>query len=793
MKDIFLNRLASIVSDKNLYEKIKTLFLDVHKDEIESTSNKNFYLDQAKKKGKIATFEINLHNSMVEWSSEMFDILERPKGSFVQNLETFATFFHPEDLERVVGDIKNSVEFNKPFQTFYRVIIPTGEIKFLASDGFPQYENGIPNKLVGVTQDVTEKKKQEEELHIFQSIVKNNYGSVIFIDTNLKIKYANQSAHLLLEYPNDELSGQAILDLIYVSNYKKRKAIFNIIKEGGWSGELYLFKKNKTHLPIQVTVTQTKNDQEQIIGYTFNIFDLTERLFYEKKLTDMQNFLNHIINTIPYPIFVKNSQHTWILLNESFCSFVGFTKEEMLGKTDHDFFPKDEADVFWYKDNVVLKTGEDLANEETVTDSMGRVKTLLTTKKLFVDDSGEKYVVGIITDITETKKNELDLIQAKERAEIATLAKSEFLANMTHEIRTPLNAILGFSELLKTEFLEGKAKSYIDALSISSKNLLNLVNDILDLSKMEAGKMQIKPVPTIILNVVNELKEILQLKAKEKKIDLLFEFDDSLPKVILVDELRLRQILINLIGNAIKFTDEGFVKLKIYYIDLKKAENKIDLFFSIEDTGVGISEKEKEKIFEAFYQQLEQNLNKFGGTGLGLTISMKLAQLMKGKIEARPSLNKGSTFILHLQDVEIINFVSESKDEKVETELIGNFSILVADDVEYNRRLIREFLKDFKIDIYEAANGKEAIELVKQVKPNIVLMDIRMPIIDGLDASRIIKSEEELKNIPIIALTAYVMKEMEEQIKQYCEGFLRKPVNKSELISELGLFINHKV
>ncbi len=789
MNEGYLKRLASVIPDKKQFQIVKSLFEEYSNDFSKFQDDKDFYFQQAKKFGKIATFNINLITNYIEWSNEIYLILEREKGSFEQNLDTFSNFIHPDDLERVIFEIQDSIYNAKPFFSEYRLIIPNGQIKYATSSGSVEYENGIAKKLVGITQDITDQKNKQKEVKMLESIFRNNEEGVIFLSVEGEIIYANESAHKILGFETPELVGQKENKFSFMNIPFKKELKETLSQNREWRGEVLLVKKDKTNFPAKIRISLTRNDDFMPIGYSCNFYDLSERVFFEKKLLDMKIFLNNLINSIPTPVFVKDQYHTWILLNDAFSSFMGFNKEEMIGKSDYDFFSKEQADFFWYNDNKVLSSGEENSNDEEISNSSGEVKFLRTNKKLFYDDFGQKYIVGIITDITESKQVEKKLIRAKETAEIASLAKSEFLANMTHEIRTPLNAILGFSELLKLEYSDSKQNSYLEALCISSKNLLNLVNDILDLSKIEAGKMELKPVPTMIQNLISELEQILSLKAEEKKIQLKFFISKDFPKLILLDEIRLRQILINLIGNAIKFTENGYVYVKLSSI---KINNLFNLIISVEDTGIGITDSEREKIFEAFYQQLEQNLNRFGGTGLGLTISLRLAELMNGKIEVRKNPEIGSTFYLKLENVPEVESINIQKEESFPVLVnLNRNKILIADDVEYNRKLIREFLKELNLEIFDAKNGEEVILMAKEILPDLILMDLRMPIKDGFEASEIIKKEDTLKHIPILVLTAYVLKEAEERIKEFSDGFIRKPVNKSELINEILLQLHN--
>jgi PAS domain S-box-containing protein len=784
MKEEVFQKIAELTGNPESFEAIKKILIDCEEESKGSYAQKEYLLSYAQKIGKIATFNMDIATEKVEWSPEIRQILERNLEDFEHTAEAYLSFVHSEDVSSVRFELVQSIERRKFFNSEYRLIMPSGKIKFVVSEGIVEYKDDLPVRFIGLTQDITERKLKEEELKIYQHILKNNWDAVVFADMDGIVRYANYSAYEMYGYEDPELIGCNVDIFNSGNSIETAEIIDSIVNKGGWTGELIQKKKDGSLIQALLTVSLVTNDKGQPIGYSSNSKDISEKKYYEQKLVGVRNFLDSIINSIPTPVFVKDSLHNWILLNDAFCSFVGYRREDLIGKSDYDFFSREEADSFWFNDNRVLLNGEEVVNEEMFTDARKKVKTILTRKRLYLDQTGDKYIVGVITDITQSKEFENELIKAKEHAEIATLAKSEFLADMTHEIRTPMNAILGFSELLKNEIKEGKARRYLDGIMSSGKNLLNLINDILDLSKIEAGKMEIKNSPVMIHSVMNELKEIFTLKTTEKNIDLIFIISGNFPKIVLLDELRFRQILSNLIGNAIKFTETGSVTVKVNSVFNRNNPNRIDLLVSVEDTGIGITDAEQEKIFEAFYQQLDQNINKFGGTGLGLTISCKLAEMMKGTIDLKSKLGVGTTFTLHLPD---INIISENLKEESDGTTLGlpKFSLLIADDVDYNRKLIKDFLREYDIEFFEASDGKKAFEIVKNNKPDIILMDIRMPIIDGLDASRMIREDAELAHIPIIALTAYVMKNAEQEIKKYCDGFIRKPLSKRDLLTEL--------
>ena len=420
--------------------------------------------------------------------------------------------------------------------------------------------------------------------------------------------------------------------------------------------------------------------------------------------------------------------------------------------------------------------------------------------------------------------------EAKKAAESANAAKSEFLANMSHEIRTPMNAILGFSELLRTQMAASKERNYLDAITASGRTLLTLINDILDLSKIEAGKLELQYEPVSVAWLVEEILKLFSIKAGEKGVALFAEIDPKLPHGLMLDEVRLRQVLFNVVGNALKFTERGHVKIRagFKYADgsadfspqdhphaeaqgsdpgvppdrearrtevrapCEPDETRVTLILEVEDTGIGIPKNQEETIFGAFSQVSGQSTRKFRGTGLGLTITKRLTEMMHGTITVRSELGKGSTFRFVFPNVAITELAESSP-------LIGgadgDFSqfapatILVADDVAPNRALLAGYFEGTPHKLITTTNGREALELAERHRPDVILMDMRMPDLNGYEATAQLKANTALKDIPVIAVTASSFREEEARARKVCEGFIRKPFNRADLIAELKRFL----
>lgn len=489
--------------------------------------------------------------------------------------------------------------------------------------------------------------------------------------------------------------------------------------------------------------------------------DLENKLVYEKSINKT------LVESANAIIAIIDRHGVMINLNPYGERFTGCTQEEIASEA-----------YFWsrflplqMRDKVVGIIEN--AREGNITESFqnswiskeGEERIFEWSNALVVDEDGQmQYVTTIGIDITEQKERQKELEKAKEAAEAAAKAKSDFLANMSHEIRTPLNGIIGLTELvLKTE-LDTKQRDFLEKSNLSSRALLGIINDILDYSKIEAGKFDLEYKPFEINTVLDNIMSLFEFQAHQKGLSI--GLDIALKENILIgDPLRLTQILTNLVGNAVKFTESGQIEIQV--ASLSEDDDDYEVQFSVTDTGIGMNQEAQAKLFQEFSQADTSITRQFGGSGLGLAISKQLVQMMGGEIRAESALGVGSRFIftVNLGKMKSDHITADAKKmfiSQEELNAIRGTRILLAEDNKINQVVVTGMMEDLDLIVDIASNGKEAVELAKTMQYDLILMDLQMPVMDGFEAAKVIRSIPEYKEIPIIALSAAVMQKDKE-------------------------------
>jgi PAS domain S-box-containing protein len=620
------------------------------------------------------------------------------------------------------------------------------------------------------------------------TLVVNNAGIIYFASKNIEDLVGFNPARLIGMHIIKGVSNafrRTVLDVI--STIKKTGTYNNNI-------ELQVITSSGANKWVSCRLFPVSKENDEVQEWQVAIWDIDE----EKKLQieieameterrNQQKLFQDIIDNIPSVVYLKDVNKRYVMINKNMEELVGMPAKKILGATDIDLMVEHEYRQSNDADDWVLKE-KDITTLEFEREIDGGQEYYWITKFPLFDDSGNvKNICGLVTDITERKEDEIKLREAKKEAETAKAAQEAFLANMSHEIRTPMNGIIGMGNLLLSTNLDDEQREFTDNIQESARSLLAIINDILDFSKIRSGKFQLERAPFSVRQTIWKAIYPLQFKAEEKMIKLKVDFDSALPDILIGDPLRLQQIIINLTGNAIKFTSNGSVEINV--MPGQKENGYVDLKVDVTDTGIGIAENKVDIIFESFTQDNENTSRKYGGTGLGLTIVKQLVELQHGHIRVQSALGKGSTFSFAIPyktgDADLLPDINNLSDDNQQQNLLKGIRVLVAEDNIINQKVVKSTLQKQGAQIYIDSNGKDAIEEIKLRKYDVVLMDLQMPDVDGYKATRYIR--EVMKNdIPIFAMTADAIKgEAEKCYEAGMNGFISKPFEPNDLYQQI--------
>ncbi len=535
---------------------------------------------------------------------------------------------------------------------------------------------------------------------------------------------------------------------------------------------------------------QVHDLEGNVIGVQTIFWDITDQQHAEKTLQDERDMLQTIMDNLPDFIYVKDSDGRYVVVNDAVRNILGAeTTGEVIGRANYDFLPEEQASAECADDDLVIQTGRPLIErEECMQGRDGNHLWVLTSKLPLRDSAGRVTgLVGIDRNITHLKETETELRKAKEIADQANRAKGDFLANMSHEIRTPMNAIIGMTDLLLETQLTQTQHEYLSMVQDSGEALLSLINDILDFSKIEAGKLELDSAVFDIRECLGDTMKSLGLRAGQKGLELAMNIDPQIPDLLIGDAGRMRQIVVNLVGNAIKFTEQGEVVLEIE--GQTPTADEVTLHFSITDTGIGISPEQCAKVFEEFEQADASTTRRFGGTGLGLAICSRLVHMMNGRIWVESQLGLGSKFQFTV--VAGIDHSQQKPDRPGQMVSVAGMRALVVDDNATNRRIFKDMLTNWGLLPATASSGRQAMQLLRDARDEqdpiqLVISDVNMPEQDGISLARQIFDEQLLSSSAIIMLSSGARPEDANTLKGVgVNQYLMKPIKQSELYSAM--------
>jgi PAS domain S-box-containing protein len=622
------------------------------------------------------------------------------------------------------------------------------------------------------------------------SLIEASRDPLVTISTEGKITDMNQATANIIGMTREELTGTDFFDY-FTEPQKAREVYQEVFAKGSVADSPLTLRHNDGKLTdVLFNGSVYKDDKGNVLGVVIVARDVTaQKLLSKYSLSLIEASLD--------PLVTISIEGKITDMNEATANITGMTREELKGTDFFDYFTEPQKAREVYQE--VFAKGSVADSPLTLRHKDGKLTDVLFNGSVYKDDRGNVLGVVIVArDVTDQKRIATELTEAKELAEKLAGAKDQFLASMSHEIRTPLNGIIGFTKILLRNETTEKQRHQLDAIKTSSDILLVLINDILDLAKIEAGKMNIETTELKLSELINSVLGSFELRFQEKELKINKQYDKNIPKILIGDPVRINQILLNLLSNSVKFTGNGGqISVSVKLLSEDKVTTNIELVIS--DTGIGISQEKLGVIFQPFMQSSSDTARKYGGTGLGLSIVKQLLDLMGGTVSVKSEVNKSSCFtiILPLKKTTATEISKEIETKIHSDELLrlGKLKILLVEDIPINQFLAQTILHDFGFETDTAENGKIAIQLLEKNQYDIILMDLMMPEMNGFEATQHIrrKMQAPKSTIPIIALTADVTKaDVDKCAEVGMNDYVSKPINETDLLNKIAHLVKNK-
>lgn len=671
-------------------------------------------------------------------------------------------------------------------------LLETIDGRFLERNYIPIFINGTYKGQLWKYNDVTQRINtqsllvQSEERN--RLIMNSALNAIIVINSAGEITFWNNRAEVIFGWNKEEVFGKSLSEIIIPDRHKEghKNGMKNFLKTGEGPVlnkllELPAIHKKGHEFPVEISIIPVLQNNELI--FCSFIQDISERKKAENYIKSQEEKYRNIIANMNLGLIEVDNDEVIQYANQSFCDVSGFELEELIGKNPIKLLLYGDANMQFLREQISLrKKGISSLYQLPVKNKRGEIRWWAISGAPNYDDQGNLLgSIGIHLDITDQKKLEEELKQERAKALDASKAKEAFLANMSHEIRTPLNAIIGFLRELKKIQLTETQRQFVDNSYSAAQHLLSIINNVLDISKIEAGEMSLDNNVFSLKDSVCDVIGILTPKAKQKKIKLKAEFSENLSPNLKGDSLKIEQILFNIIGNSLKFTDKGEVNVVCDVMADYNDHQRISI--CITDTGIGMSEDYVRNIFKKFNQEDGSVSRKYGGTGLGMAITKELIILMQGEIEIKSEKNVGTEISIILNINKNKEKITQENKQKKKNISIEGIKVLLVEDNELNQLVAVNSLKHFGCEVTKADNGKIALDILSEQSFDIILMDIQMPELDGIEATKILRNKFSLTT-PVIALTANAFKsEIEHCISVGMNGYITKPFNEEDLLN----------